>query len=76
MKKTISINGRVLLPLKEGCRATIIAGDHTMVTSPIVDVIELTHDRAYFETMNSIYIVSLMPNRFKSALTNMMLMSA
>lgn len=61
MKKTIHLSGRVMLPLKAGKRATIFyAGDY-IFTSRVVEIIEISEYYVHFETMNSIYKVSLIP---------------
>jgi hypothetical protein len=61
MKKTVSINGKVAFPLEVGCRAVIRRGSDFAITSPVVEIREQRADFVCFETMNSIYQVSLAP---------------
>ncbi len=61
MKKIINISGNVVYPLKEGKRAIIAYRGDFLYTSRVVEIIELNEDLAHFETMNSIYRVSLSP---------------
>ena len=62
MKKIISISGKVVFPLREGARAIIAYGGDFIYTSRVVEIFEVSEDFAHFETMNSIYRVSLVPN--------------
>ncbi|MBQ8848757.1 MAG: hypothetical protein IJ011_00310 [Clostridia bacterium] len=62
MKKTVCISGRVMLPIKEGARAVISCGGGFVYTSRVVEIFEVSEDMVHFETMNSIYKVSLVPN--------------
>ena len=62
MKKTISITGQVVFPLREGSRAIIAYGGDFIYTSRVVDIIEVSEDFAHFETMNSIYKVTFVPS--------------
>ncbi len=62
MKKTISLSGRVVMPLKEGSRAIIAYGGDFIYTSRVVNIIEVGKETAHFETMNIIYKVSLIPH--------------
>ena len=61
MKKTISITGQIVFPLKEGSRAIIAYGGDFIYTSRVVDIIEVSEDFAHFETMNSVYKVAFVP---------------
>lgn len=61
MKKTIEINGKLLFPLQEGHRAVIARGSKYIYTSCVVKILEQSAERSCFETMNSIYRVSLHP---------------
>ncbi len=61
MKKTICISGKIVYPLKEGKRAIIAYRGDFLYTSRVVEIIELNENFAHFETMNSIYRVSLSP---------------
>ena len=62
MKKTVCISGRVMLPIKEGARAVISCGGGFVYTSRVVEIFEVSENMAHFETMNSIYKVSFVPN--------------
>lgn len=62
MKKTVCISGRVMLPIKEGARAVISCGKGFVYTSRVVEIFEVSENMAHFETMNSIYKVSFVPN--------------
>ena len=48
MKKTISITGQVVLPLREGSRAIIAYGADFIYTSRVVDIIEVSEDYGSF----------------------------
>ena len=61
MKKTVSINGKGAFPLEVGCRAVIRRGGDFVFTSPVVEIREQRTDYVCFETMNSVYQVSLAP---------------
>ena len=61
-KKTVCISGRVMLPIREGTRAVILCGGGYVYTSRVVDIFEVSEDMVHFETMNSIYKVSFVPN--------------
>ena len=62
MKKTVSISGKVVFPLREGARAVIAYGGDFIYTSRVVEIFEESDDFAHFETMNSIYRVILVSN--------------
>lgn len=61
MKKEVSINGRIVFPLEEGCRAVILTDNRLIYTSLVVEIIEERTDYACFETLNSVYKVRLQP---------------
>ena len=61
MKKEIHLSGRMALPPEEGERAIISVGGSFIYTSPVVEIIEERADYVCFETMNSLYKVSLQP---------------
>ncbi len=61
MKKTVEVCGKLLFPLQEGYRAVIARGGEYIYTSLVVEILEQSTERACFETMNSIYRVSLRP---------------
>ena len=67
MKKIISISGKVVYPLREGARAIIAYGGDFLYTSRVVEIFEVSDDFAYFETMNSIYRVALVPHPVTAA---------
>ena len=61
-KKTVCVSGRVMLPIKEGARAVISCAGGFVYTSRVVEIFEVSENMAHFETMNSIYRVSFVPN--------------
>lgn len=61
MKKTVCIDGNVAFPLEIGRRAVIRRGGDFVFTSLVVEIREQRTDYVCFETMNSIYQVSLAP---------------
>ena len=75
-KKTVCVSGRVMLPIKEGSRAVISCGGGFVYTSRVVEIFEVSEDMVHFETMNSIYKVSLIPNPVIAALTEEMVKCA
>lgn len=68
MKKLVCISGKLLFPLQVGNRAIIVSGGDCIYTSRVVEILKESEEIAYFETMNSIYKVSLVPVPFKAAL--------
>ncbi len=76
MKKELHITGRILSPLQEGTRAIIQHGGDTIFTSPVVEIKEFSDDYAHFETMNSVYRVSLIALPIKSAMPKPLAMCA
>ena len=60
MKKHVSLSGRLLSPLKEGQCAIIQRGD-IIRTSRVVEILEVTDVFVHFETMNTVYQVSMAP---------------
>ncbi len=67
-KKFISVTGNLLFPLNEGRRAIIMQDSGYVVTSRVVEVIEVAPDHAVFETMNSIYRVAFERSPNKASL--------
>lgn len=61
MKKTVCINGKVAFPLEVGRNAVIYQGGDFLFTSLVVEIQEQQPDFVCFETMNSVYKVSLAP---------------
>ena len=61
MKKHISLNGRLLFPLKEGQCALIQRGGDIICTSRVVEILEVAEGYACFETMNTVYQVLMEP---------------
>ena len=61
MKKTVHIDGKVAFPLEVGRNAIIYRGGDFLFTSLVVEIQEQRPDFVYFETMNSVYTVSLAP---------------
>ena len=59
MKKQVKISGHIIFSLKEGVPAYIASSHGVIQTSKVVRIISNTKDFAHFETMNSVYKVSL-----------------
>lgn len=76
MKKTICISGKILFPLQVGNRAVIVKGSDCIYTSRVVEILKETDEIACFETMNSVYTVSLSPVPVKAALPSELAMCA
>lgn len=68
MKKLVCVSGKLLFPLQVGNRAVIVSGGDCIYTSRVVEILKETGEVACFETMNSVYKVSLVPVPFKAAL--------
>lgn len=68
MKKTISISGKIVFPLREGARAVIAYGGDFIYTSRVVEIYEVDEYIAHFETMNAIYRVALIPHPVTTAM--------
>lgn len=76
MKKAVSLNGYLFSPLKEGCKAVIASSGNLIFTSPVVEIVKDETDLVHFETMNSIYRVTLVPNPIEAALQKPLAMCA
>lgn len=76
MKKTMHISGRLLFPLKVGNRAVILYGGDCIYTSRVVEILEESEGFVCFETMNSVYSVSLSPVPIGAALPEELAMCA
>lgn len=76
MKKHISLNGRLLFPLNEGQCAVIQRGGDFIRTSQVVEILEVTESYARFETMNTLYQVSMSPVPSEAAAPRMLRMCA
>ena len=61
MKKHVSLSGHLLSPLKEGQCAIIQRGGDIIRTSRVVEILEVTDVFVHFETMNTVYQVSMAP---------------
>lgn len=61
MKKHVSLSGRLLSPLKEGQCALIQRGGDIIRTSRVVEILEVTDVFVHFETMNTVYQISMAP---------------
>lgn len=61
MKKHVSLSGRLLSPLKEGQCAIIQRGGDLIRTSRVVEILEVTDVFVHFETMNTVYQISMAP---------------
>lgn len=57
-KKTITLEGTFIYPVKCGERAIFTYNDHVVRTSTVSEILEITAEYIKFETRNSIYIVS------------------
>lgn len=76
MKKEVSINGKVVFPLQEGARAVISTGGQLIYTSLVVEIKEERTDYVCFETMNSVYRVTLQPVPVRAAIPPFLKMCA
>lgn len=76
MKKAVSLNGYLFSPLKEGNKAVIASSGNLIFTSPVVEIVKDETDFVHFETMNSIYRVTLVPNPIEAALQKPLAMCA
>ena len=61
MKRIINLEGSLVFPVQVGRRALIRQNGDFIRTSLVVEVLVSRADYACFETMNSIYKVSLAP---------------
>lgn len=68
IKKVVSVGGSLAFPLQVGKRAVIRRGGDFIFTSLVVDIREERADFACFETMNSVYKVSLAPVPVEAAI--------
>ena len=75
-KKDVYLTGALAAPLKEGLRALINCSGNLVYTSRVVEIREATTDCACFETMNSVYHISLVPIPFRAPLPDEMAMCA
>ena len=75
-KKNIYVNGTLAAPLREGVRAMIHSDGGFIYTSLVVEIREVSADCVCFETMNSVYHVSLEPVPFEAALPDKLAMCA
>ena len=76
MKKMVLVSGRLLAPLKEGKCAVIQRGGEFIRTSQVVEILEVTESYARFETMNTLYQVSMSPVPSEAAAPRMLRMCA
>lgn len=60
-KEEQNITGTLTLPLKLGERAFIRYGSQSMVTSPVMQIWEVSRDSVTFETCHSLYRLSYTP---------------
>lgn len=70
-KKDVHVSGVLATPLREGSRVLIRCGGSFIYTSLVVEIRESSADRVCFETMNSVYHVSLEPIPIKASLPDM-----
>ena len=75
-KKDVHVSGVLAAPLQEGSRAMIRCGGSFIYTSLVVEIREASVDCVCFETMNSVYHVSLEPVPFKAPLPDRLAMCA
>ena len=61
MKRHVSLSGRLLSPLEERQCALIQRGGDIIRTSRVVEILEVTDVSVRFETMNTVYRVSMAP---------------
>ncbi len=61
MKKEVCISGKILFPLRKGNSAIISVNGDCTRTSPVVRIVEEKSDYAHFETLNTVYKVSMRP---------------
>lgn len=61
MKKIINIEGSLVFPVRVGHKALIRYNGDFIRTSLVVEILANRTDYACFETMNSVYKVSLTP---------------
>lgn len=54
------ITGTLSLPLRLGERAWICYGSHTLTTSPVLQIWEVSVDGILFETANTVYELNYM----------------
>lgn len=59
MRKIVKLSGHIVLPLREGSPAYIACSQGIVQTSKVVNIISETKEFAHFETMNSVYKVTL-----------------
>ena len=76
MKKLICIGGTILVPLRGGGRAVNEKGGDWIYTSRVVESLSETEEAVCFETMNSVYKVSLLPVPVKAPLPSELSMCA
>jgi hypothetical protein len=75
-KKNVYMAGALVSPLKEGSRALIKCSGNLIYTSPVVEICSITTDCVCFETMNSVYHISLVPIPFRAPLPDSLAMCA
>jgi hypothetical protein len=75
-KKNVYMAGALVSPLKEGSRALIKCSGTLIYTSSVVEIRTVTTGCACFETMNSVYHVSLAPVPFRAPLPDSLAMCA
>lgn len=61
-KKDVYVTGTLLMPLAVGQRALLRQGNDLIFTSLVVEIRENRGDLICFETMNSVYHVSPLPD--------------
>lgn len=54
-KKEISLTATLSLPLRTGERAWFYANRHSISTSPVKQILEVSLDGVVFETQNTVY---------------------
>ncbi len=60
-KRYITISGELFFPLQKGQPAVIASGGKLIQTSRVLEIMENTEEISLFETLHSIYQVSMLP---------------
>lgn len=75
-KRLIPLTGRLLSPLRRGCKAVIVHNGAFTQTSLVVRILEAAPDHVLFETLDSFYRVSSAPVAYRAALPQSLAMCA
>lgn len=66
-KRKRTLQGIALLPLSVGSRAVLLSGGKVIWTSRVVAIQTQTEEQLRFETLNSIYCVTMSPFPYADA---------